>query len=208
MSGHLPAWDVQASVGLEATMSFAANVGALRNFFGTAAEVSLADAVTQMNDAMGLANVGKLPDQVERLMDATGLTKAGDDAPAGASDQSKGSDLHTSLPGIGMSADPKLANSLSKWKARDLSAPPPDERKQKIFEYQEKLRTPQPDDGVSTIMPSGGKSTTPSMLTCPEGTDPAEFGPFKNVATFMAASPPLRQYAPSAKALASDFRLC
>lgn len=190
-------------------MSFAANVGALRTFFGIEGKVSLADAVSQMNDAMGLANVGQLPDQVARLMDATGLEKQASQPAESRAAASSAYDLHTSLPGIGTSgSDPKLVKSLSKWKARNLTAPPPDVRKQKIFEYQEKLRTPQPDDGVSTLMPSGGKSTTPSMLTCPEGTDPAEFGPFKNVATYLAASPPLRNYAPSAKALASDFRLC
>ena len=198
-------------------MTFAANVGALRSFFGIEPNVSLKDAVAAMNESMGLSGEGTLPEQIEQLMESAGLEPPAEEAAASTSAAGSSSSMTaavakdeslTSLPGIGVMADPKLAKSLAKWKARDLSAAPPDERKKKIFDYQEKLRTPQPDDGLSTIMPSGGKSTTPSMLTCPEGTDPAEFGPFKNVATYLAASPPLRQFAPSAKALASDFRLC
>ena len=194
--------------------SFAANVGVCRTFFGIEPSVSLKDAVAQMNESMGLSGEGTLPEQVQQLMESAGLEAPAQEADqpasgaAGSSSTAARKDVLTSLPGIGVSADPKLARSLAKWKARDLSAPPADERQQKIFAYQEKLRTPQPDDGVSTIMPSGGKSTTPSMLTCPEGSDPAEFGPFKNIASCLAASPPLRQLAPSAKALASDFRLC
>ena len=211
-----------------------------------------------MNDAMGLANNGPLPDQVRRLVEATGLEIARDGtvSSGGAAASSAGSvagtstdsDLHTSLPGIGLAPDTKLAKSLAKHKARQttLTAPPLDERKQKIFQYQEFLRIPPegasfewpiaccsdadvneprttariralnrparaflivPDDGVSTYMPSGGKSTTPSMLTPPEGSDPAEFGPFKNVATFLAASPPLRSYAPPKGSLSGAFRV-
>ena len=140
--------------------SFVASVGGLRTFFSVPADATLAEAVASMNDAMGLANSGPLPDQVRRLMEATGLeiardgtvSSAGAQAGGGAAPSSAGSaagpsadsDLHTSLPGIGLAPDTKLAKSLAKHKARQttLTAPPPDERKQKIFQYQEFLRIP------------------------------------------------------------------
>ena len=197
------------------TPSFADSVGALRDFFGVPETMALTDALSQMNTSMGLATGSEtkpLPELVEQLVKATGIrvqaSGAAADTTAGPS-SSRGAENCTSLPGLGGGPDPKLAKSLSKHIARQnsLTAPPPDERRKKIFNYQEHLRTPPEDDGVSTHMPSGLKSQTPSMLTCPPGTEPEEFGPFANVANYLAASPPLRSYAPPKGNLSGQFRV-
>ena len=52
---------------------FAAQVSALRSFFGMSPETPLQDALATMNGAMGIMGAGPLPGQVRRLVTATGL---------------------------------------------------------------------------------------------------------------------------------------
>ena len=195
--------------------TFAQKSEALRAFFGIAPTKPLAEAISDMNQAMGMTGDTDgaveslpLPVQVDRLVAATGVLPPASEAAAAPSDgpatakTSAGAAIarpENSLP-IGMSTTSRQRDVrktyLAKHKARMATLQPPaDERAVKIRQYQDKLaahRYKEVDEGDATPMPSGGFSTTLSMLTPPEGV-----GVFANVAKFVAAKgPPPKNFKP------------
>lgn len=197
---------------MSSSSTFAAQVEALRSFFGLDASKTLAAQVDEMNRLMNITAPAEyealpLPAQVERLLAATGVTIASTSSPAAAVPSTANAAAPAPAPApapvkawdANMGVPPKndvRRKYLERHNMRMATLKPPaDERADKIRAYQKKLashRYTEVTEGDATAMPSGGFSTTLSMETPPEGV-----GVFANMSTFIAAKgPPSKRFLP------------
>lgn len=165
-----PLAPVASTEPVRAAPAFAAQVEALRTFFGKgfgATECGLDEAIQRMCASMGIENGDSpLPERVQALLDAAGL-ETGQSYAAAQPEVARilaPEDCGNSLP-LGRTPDPKLRRALAAHAARPAPKPIVDLRAAKIRQHQaaQESYSLHADhvDGATHI--GGGMVFTPSM---------------------------------------------